>query len=75
MSRALRLHESYTRPELVEQVRQLQADPAAQQTGELHLLTRAARRKLGDLLLAIYWHDRPLGNTRQQPAQPDMKWW
>lgn len=75
MSRARRLHERYTRVELAEQVRQLQADPAAQQPGSLHLLNQAARRKLDDLLLAMYWHDAPQGNTRQHTTPPDTKWW
>lgn len=28
-----------------------------------------------ELLLAMYWHDAPQGNTRQLTAPPAAKWW
>ncbi len=75
MTRALRLHERHTRAELVAMVAELQDDPASQQWGALHLLTPKARRRLDDLMLAIYWHDAPRGNTKMTRAEPQTKWW
>ncbi len=75
MTRALRLHERHSREELAEKVRQLSADPANHQAGELQLLTPRARRLRDGLLLAIYWYDAPKGNTRMARAAPQTKWW
>ncbi len=75
MTRALRLHERHTRAELTAQVQALRDDPDSQQSGTLHLLTPTARRLFDDLMLAIYWHDAPRGNTKMKRAEPQKKWW
>ncbi len=75
MTRALRLHERHTRAALAVQVQALRDDPASQQTDELHLLTPKAQRLFNDLMLAIYWHDAPRGNTKMARAEPQTKWW
>ena len=73
MTRALRLHELHTRAELVAMVQAIHDDPEQHETPLQ--LTRKARQRLDDLLLALYWHDAPRGNTRQRAAQPQTKWW
>lgn len=75
MSRALRLHESHTRAELVAMLRELKVDPESQQQDGIHLLTPKARRLHDDITWAIYWHDTPRGNTRMNASQPETKWW
>lgn len=75
MSRALRLHESHTKPELVAKLEELRADPTVRATDGIYLLTPKAQRLFDDLMLAIYWHDRPKGNTHMRAAKPEAKWW
>lgn len=74
--RSLRLHDQYTRAELVEMQNRVTADPASKATDDdLHLYNRRARKLLDDIGWAIYWHGAPRGNTRMQASQPQAKWW
>lgn len=75
MSRALRLHEKHTKAELVEKLDALKADPAMQSKGDIWMLNAKGQRLMDDLLLAIYWHDRPNGNTHMAAEKPQTKWW
>jgi len=75
MSRALRLHQTHTRAELVDAIEALRSDPDARQEGSLHILTPKAQRRLDDLLWALYWHDAPQGNTRMARPKHTGKWW
>lgn len=75
MTRALRLHQTHTRTELVEAIDALRSDPEARQEGSLHLLTPKAQQRLDDLLLALYWCDAPQGNARMARTKHKGKWW
>jgi hypothetical protein len=78
MSRALRLHERHTKSELAQMHRDLLADGdnrAAPRPGQIEILTPKARKLADDILLAIYWHNAPKGNTRMQSVAPQGRFW
>lgn len=73
--RAIRLHEKHSREELVQMLEEVKRDSQYQARDGIYLLNRRGRKLADDILWAIYWHDRPQGNTemRLEPAQ--AKWW
>ncbi len=75
MTRALRLHDKHSKAVLIAKLDALREAPESQARDVLPLLTPKAQRLMDDLLLAIYWHDAPQGNTRMQRAKPTEKWW
>lgn len=74
--RALRLHQSHSREELVAMLERVKSDPEnLTKEASLHLYNRRARKLIDDIGWALYWRARPNGNTRMAPAKPKAKWW
>ncbi|RFA24434.1 hypothetical protein CAI21_21665 [Alkalilimnicola ehrlichii] len=75
--RALRLHEKYSKKQLVAMQRALRNDSRYQRKNDdsIWLLTSEGQRLHDDIGWAIYWHDAPNGNARMHTAKPQMKNW
>ena len=74
--RAIRLHEQYTRADLVMMQRSVLDDPNYRNDrGGIHMLNSKGRRLYEDLGLAAYWHLNPQVESCTQVAPAQKRWW
>ena len=74
--RAIRLHEQYTRADLVMMQRSVLDDPQYRNDGDgIHMLNSKGRKLYEDLGWAAYWHLNPQGGSRTQVAPAQTRWW
>ena len=74
--RAIKLHEKYTRVELVEMQGALKKNPQYQsKDGSIWLLNKKGQRLHEDIGWAIYWHGAPRGNTKMARETAQKRYW